>query len=113
MHRSDPLGQFEQLVLAAVMALREPAYGVTIHERVARVAGRPVTIGSVYSTLDRLESKQYVSSKLAEATAERGGRPKRYYRMLPAGERSLRDALETSRRIQHSVQNFWRLGRQR
>lgn len=109
MKRTDALGQFEQLVLAAVLALGERAYGVTIYEKAADMAERPVKIGSVYITLDRLENKRYLASRLADPTPERGGRPKRYYRMLAAGERALRESLDTARRIEDTVEGSWRI----
>ena len=78
MTRSDSVGQFEQLVLTAVLTLYEEAYGVTIHAKVQELS-RPksVTLGAVYVTLDRMEDKGYISSWLTEPTAERGGRAKR------------------------------------
>ena len=104
---TDPLGQFEQLVLGAVLALEEQAYGVPIHQKVCEMAARPVHIASVYITLDRLEDKRYLSSFLGDPTRERGGRPKRYYKVLAAGKRALREALDTSRRIEMTVEHAW------
>jgi PadR family transcriptional regulator, regulatory protein PadR len=94
------IGQFEQLVLTAVLSLKEDAYGVTIHEKVAELA-RPksVSLGAVYVTLDRLEDKGLVSSWLSEPTAERGGRAKRCYRMEALGERALQESTATAQRI--------------
>jgi len=113
MKKSDALGQFEQLVLASVLVLGQQAYGVTIFEKVGEMAERPVKIGSVYITLDRLEDKGYLSSWLADPTPERGGKRKRYYRILSAGERALREALDTSRRIEDTVEESWRIGKWR
>jgi PadR family transcriptional regulator PadR len=94
------IGQFEQLVLTAVLSLKEDAYGVTIHEKVAELA-RPksVSLGAVYVTLDRLEDKGLVSSWLSEPTAERGGRAKRCYRMEALGERALQESTATAQRV--------------
>jgi len=89
MKKSDALGQFEQLVLASVLVLGQQAYGVTIFEKVGEMAERPVKIGSVYITLDRLEDKGMVSSWLSDPTAERGGRAKRCYRLEALGEREV------------------------
>jgi PadR family transcriptional regulator, regulatory protein PadR len=94
------IGQFEQLVLTAVLSLKEDAYGVTIHEKVGELA-RPksISLGAVYVTLDRLEDKGLVSSWLSEPTAERGGRAKRCYRLEALGERALQESAATAKRI--------------
>jgi PadR family transcriptional regulator PadR len=100
MAKPDSIGQFEQLVLTAILGLRENAYGVTIHEKVEDLA-RPkaISLGAVYVTLDRLEDKGLVSSWLSEPTAERGGRAKRCYRMEALGERALQESAVTAKRI--------------
>ena len=108
MPRGDSLGQFEQLVLTAVVTLGENAYGITIHKKVQALASsKAVTLGAIYVTLDRLEDKGYVSSRLSEPTAERGGRAKRCYRIEGAGERALRDSIATARRMALSVAAIW------
>ncbi|MEP7354150.1 MAG: helix-turn-helix transcriptional regulator [Acidobacteriota bacterium] len=99
MARLETLGQFEQLVLTAVLTL-EDAYGVTIHRKVETLSTpRRVTLGAVYVTLDRLEDKGYLSSWLSEPTAERGGRAKRCYKVEGAGELALRESMATAQRI--------------
>jgi PadR family transcriptional regulator PadR len=104
MAKHDSIGQFEQLVLAAILSLREDAYGVTIHEKVAELAHpKPVSLGAVYVTLDRLEDKGFISSWLSEPTAERGGRAKRCYRMEALGERALQESAVTAKRIFDSL----------
>ena len=108
MPRSDSLGQFEQLVLTAVLTLGENAYGVTIHKKVEDLAlSKAVTLGAIYVTLDRLEDKGYVSSWLSEPTASRGGRAKRCYRLQAAGENALRQSIETAHRMTDSLRRFW------
>jgi PadR family transcriptional regulator len=101
--KKDVLGQFEQLVLMAVVALGEDAYGAAVHEKTLELAERPVTFGSVYITLDRLEDKGYLASKYG-APPEMGGKAKRYFRMRATGKQALRDALETSRRLQQTAE---------
>jgi PadR family transcriptional regulator, regulatory protein PadR len=86
---TDHLGEFEQLVLLAVLRLGDAAYGVPIREEIERRAGRSVTIGALYATLDRLEAKGYLRSWFADPTPTRGGRSKRYFQLLPAGEEAL------------------------
>ena len=100
MAQSDSLGQFEQLVLTAILSLHEDAYGVTIHSKVKELA-RPkaVSLGAVYVTLDRLEDKGLVKSWLSDPTPERGGRAKRCYRLDALGERALRESAVTAKRI--------------
>lgn len=94
------LGEFEHLVLLAVARLEGEGYGVTIRQEIERRTGRTPAIGAVYATLERLESKGYVSSRLGEPTAERGGRARRHYRLEPAGA----EALARSRRV---LERMW------
>jgi DNA-binding PadR family transcriptional regulator len=93
---ADGLGIFEQAVLLALAApvtdLGKQAYGRAILVDVQARLARGVSAGAVYATLDRLESKGLVSSRLGEGTASRGGRPRRYYRLKAAGLRALRDS---------------------
>jgi DNA-binding PadR family transcriptional regulator len=88
--RSDFLGSLEQIVLLALVRLGEDAYGVTVRMEIEKRAGRSLSIGAIYSTLSRLEAKGYVSSQTGEATAERGGRAKRHFRVEADGLRALR-----------------------
>lgn len=86
------LGEFEQLVLLAVVRLADTAYGVPIRREIERRTERKVTVGALYSTLDRLEAKGYLSSWFADPTAERGGRSRRYFRVEPQGIEALATA---------------------
>lgn len=95
----DILGQFEQLVLTAILALDDNAYGVTIHARIEELAHRKITRGAVYATLDRLEDKGLIASWLSEPTAERGGRARRHYRLEKPGQQALRESARTARRL--------------
>ncbi len=102
------VGQFEQLVLTAVLALREDAYGVTIHAKVSELGGsKKASLGAVYITLDRLEDKGFVSSWLSEPTPERGGRSKRLYRLEALGERALRESAATAKRVWETIAEIW------
>jgi len=87
------LGDLEQLVLLAILQLGDDAYGVTIARVLHEKAGRDLAMPTVYTTLERLESKGYLASSLGESSAERGGRRKRYFRVNAAGERALRESL--------------------
>jgi len=99
MPRLDPPGDFEQLVLLAVLRLGDAAYAVPIRREIAARARRAPARGAVYVTLDRLEEKGYLESWLGEPVADRGGRPRRYYRVRPAGVRALEDSWATLRRM--------------
>jgi len=101
------LGQFEQLVLTAILTL-EQAYGVTIHGKVVELA-RPkaVSLGAVYVTLDRLEDKGLIASWLSDPTPERGGRAKRCYRLEALGERALEESAATVRRMHEALTEAW------
>lgn len=88
------LGEFEMLVLAAVLRLGDEAYGVPIREEIAGTAGREVSAGTVYKTLRRLEEKGLLSSRTGEATSVRGGRAKIYYAVEAAGVSALRASVQ-------------------
>jgi PadR family transcriptional regulator PadR len=94
------LGGFELLVLLALIRLGDEAYGVPISKAIEDSSGREVAIGSVYITLDRLERKGLVSSRLGEPTAERGGRAKTYFQITAAGLREVRQSRTT-------LMNLW------
>lgn len=93
MSKEKNLGEFEMLVLAALIRLGTESYGVAIRKEIEARAGRSVAIGALYTTLSRLEDKGYVSSRIGEATAERGGRAKRYYEVEPLGRERLEKSL--------------------
>ena len=86
---SGRLGSLEELVLLALLRLRDNAYGVTIRRELAERTGKDISIGAVYTTLERLESKGFVSSRVGEATPQRGGRAKRYFRIEASGAEAL------------------------
>ena len=86
------LGEFEQIVLLAVFRLGDEAYGVPIRAEIESRAVRPVTVGALYATLDRLEAKGLVHSWFADPTPQRGGRSKRYFKLLPRGEQALSES---------------------
>ena len=105
MNQTESLGQFEQLVLTAIVTLGDKAYGVTIQEKVEQLADRkPASSGAVYVTLDRLEDKGLIRSWLADPTPERGGRRKRYYELQAAGERALSESLRAALRMVEAVE---------
>jgi PadR family transcriptional regulator, regulatory protein PadR len=100
MPRTHYLGEFELVVLLAVIRLGTGAYGVPILREIERQTGRTAAFGTIYSTLERLQQKGFVSSHLGDATPERGGKAKRYFRVTSDG---LRIAGETKR----SLMRLW------
>ena len=93
------LGEFELLVLLAVLRLEGEAYGVTIKSALDGDTSRDVTLGAIYKTLGRLEDKGYVSSRLGDPTPQRGGRRKKLYRLEPLGHRALKQSMADLRRL--------------
>ena len=94
MRGREHLGEFEQIVLLAILRLGDEAYGVPIRLEIEQRIGRAVTVGALYRTVDRLEDKGFVSSAFSDPTPERGGRSKRYFKVRPLGVRSLRASRE-------------------
>jgi len=89
---SENLGEFEHLVLLAILRLGDEAYAVAIRDEIQRCAGREVSRGAIYITLDRLETKGYLSSRFGDPTPERGGRAKRFYALRPRAVALLKDS---------------------
>jgi PadR family transcriptional regulator PadR len=85
MSSRDYLGEFEHIVVLALLRLGDRAYGVTVRQEIELRIGREVSIGAIYATLDRLEAKGYVNSRLGDPTPERGGRSKRFFRVSAKG----------------------------
>ena len=86
----ESLGNFELMVLLALMGLGDDAYGVPIAEVLTKTLGREVAAASVYAALERLAQKDLVTSRMGESTPERGGRARRYFRITGAGIREVR-----------------------
>jgi PadR family transcriptional regulator, regulatory protein PadR len=102
------LGQFEQLVLAAILDQGDNAYGVTIHRAVEELMSpRRCQMGAVYATLDRMEDKGLVASWMSEPTAQRGGRAKRHYRLSAHGEAALKEAMIIAERLSAAIEKRW------
>jgi PadR family transcriptional regulator, regulatory protein PadR len=85
MSSRDFLGEFEHIVLLALLRLGDCAYGVKVRNEIEFRIDRDVSIGAIYATLDRLQSKGLVTSYLGDPTPERGGRSKRFFRITPKG----------------------------
>lgn len=98
---ADTLGTFEQAVLLALVRLGDEAYGRAIFKHVQERLQRDVAAGAVHATLERLQGKGLVTSRLGPGTDIRGGRARRYYRLSAAGVRALNEARE-------AVEGLWR-----
>ncbi|MEO8192955.1 MAG: helix-turn-helix transcriptional regulator [Gemmatimonadales bacterium] len=99
----DLPGGFEQLVMLAVARIGDGAYGMTVRRSLEERTGRNVSLGAVYSTLDRLETKGYVTSKHETGAAERGGRARRFFRLTASGLRALNEGIAALDRMRAGV----------
>lgn len=99
-----PLGEFEVVVLMAVLHLGEEAYGSSIRDEIEQRTGRAVARGAVYITLDRLEEKGLLSSRAGDAGAHRGGRPRRLFRVTPSGVRAIKHAVAMLTRMHKGLE---------
>lgn len=93
------LGEFEQMILLAVLRLGDDAYGVTIRRELSDRAGRDVAPGAMFTTLERLETKGLIASRMGEPTPQRGGRAKRYVTVTAAGRKALMRAVQAYERL--------------
>ena len=103
MSKRHYLGEFEHIVLLAVLRLSVEAYGVTVRQEIEARTGREVSIGAVYATLDRLEGKGYVQSHAGDPTPERGGRSKRFFRVTGKGAAAVN---RTQRALQSMIKGL-------
>jgi PadR family transcriptional regulator, regulatory protein PadR len=101
---SENLGEFEQLVMFAVLRLDDDAYGASVRDELKGRAGRDVSPGAIFTTLERLEGRGLVTSRYGEPTPERGGRRKRFYRLSADGRRALARSLDTVKRMARGLE---------
>src|SRR4051794_16407124 len=99
--KSERLGEFEELSLLAICALADSAYGVAVQQHLEKLTSRPVSMGAVYASLERLERKGFLRSALIASTGVRGGKRKRIFRVTAMG----RDVLRDVRRLREAM---WR-----
>ena len=100
---SKSLGDFEQLLLFAVLDLGKEAYGVAVRRRIEDRTGREISPGAVYTAMDRLEKKGFVESQLDDGVPTRGGRRKKFYTLAPEGARALAASYETLTRMSQGL----------
>lgn len=93
------LGEFEQLILLAILRLRDGAYGVTIRAELTERAGRTVAPGALYTALERLETKGLIRSRMSDPTPQRGGRAKRHVTVTASGIEALTRAVQAYERL--------------
>lgn len=85
------LGEFEHIVLLTLLRLGDEAYGMSVRATIQERIGRDISIGAIYTTLERLQNKGYVKSRMGEATAIRGGRAKKHFIVTGSGRRALKE----------------------
>jgi DNA-binding PadR family transcriptional regulator len=93
------LGEFEQMILLAILRLRDNAYGVTIRAELAERAGRRVAPGAMYTALERLETKGLIRSRMSDPTPQRGGRAKRQVSVTAKGMEALTRSVQAYERL--------------
>jgi len=103
MPKGNSLGDFEQLVMLALIRLGEGAYGMIVRREIEDRTGREVSLGAIYATLDRLEGKALVRSSLGQAGQVRRGRAKRFFAVEAAGLKALRNALTALDRMRAGI----------
>jgi DNA-binding PadR family transcriptional regulator len=100
---TDQLGEFEQIVLLAILRLGDAAYGTSIRAEIEKCTDRGPTPGAMYTTLDRLEAKGMLMSRMGDPTPERGGRAKRYFKVTRSGEAAVARAQRAYQRLLHGL----------
>lgn len=102
MHKT--LGDFEVLILLALVRLRDEAYGAAVHREIEERTGRSIAIGAVYTGLARLKNAGYVSAEVGDPTPERGGRRKKFYRLEASGAAALARSLTAHRSMVEGIE---------
>lgn len=100
------LGEFEEIVMLTVGVLYGEAYGVSIKKEIESRLQRNVSVGALQSALNRLETKGYLQSEEGESTSERGGRPKRFFRITAQGKRAIQDTKEMRNQLYNAIPNI-------
>lgn len=103
MKRKKHLGELEQMVLMAVLQLKDGAYGTTVLDELSQRGGRKVSPGALFATIDRLEGKGLVASELGEPTPGRGGKRRRFLTVTEAGLSALREARSAWERMSEGL----------
>lgn len=104
------LGEFQELVLLAILSLSDDAYGVSIQKAIKEKAGREITRGALHSALSRLEEKGFLSSKYGKATKKRGGRRKKLYTVTASGLKALQKAHDVRQEFIQTLKPVFQYG---
>ena len=104
--KGNNLGEFEELVLLSVASLRDDAYGVSIMNYIINETGRNVNVSAVHEVLKRLQRKGYLKSNMGGATAERGGRRKRFFVLTVSGKKILEETMKLKLQLYKQVPNL-------
>lgn len=97
------LGEFEEVLLLTVAVLYENAYGISIKEDIEKRLARKVSVGAMRTALSRLEKKGFLRSEFGDATPERGGKRKRFYKVTPHGKKALEQVMETRKKLWEAI----------
>lgn len=97
------IGEFEEVVLLTVAVLYENAYGIAIKEDIEQRLKRKVSVGAMRTALKRLEKKEFLTSEFGEATAVRGGKRKRYFRVTPYGKKALEKVMSDRQKLWEAI----------
>lgn len=97
------IGEFEEIVMLTVAVLYDEAYGISIKNEIEERVGRKVSVGAMRTALSRLEQKGFLESNLGEATAVRGGKRKRYYKVTPYGQKALVHSKEVRQQLWDAI----------
>jgi DNA-binding PadR family transcriptional regulator len=100
---SDALGEFEQVILLAVVHLGAEAYGTTIRREIEERTGRDIAVGALYTALERLERKGFVTSTMSDPLPQRGGRSRRQFQLQPEGAAALKRSRELLAKMWHGL----------
>ena len=103
---AESLGEFEQLVLMAVLQLGEDAHAAGVRKRIEDVADRRVSRGALYATLDRLNGKEFLDWQVEDSTPERGGIPRRRFRVTKPGLEALRRSYSALRTLARGIEDL-------
>ena len=98
------LGEFEQVVLLAILRLDDHAYGVSIREEITACTEREPSPGALYTTLDRLEEHGYLTSRFGDPTPQRGGRAKRFFEVTKQGVKAVARVQRGYRKLLQGIQ---------
>jgi PadR family transcriptional regulator PadR len=96
----------EQIILSAILNLKDGAYGVSVRHKVKKVMGKNINYGTLYNALEQLLKKGYVKKSQGDSTPDRIGRPRIFYNLTPAGEKALGEAYELHTTIWKTIPNF-------